>query len=264
VQPPPPAPAPQPPGPPDKTQPPWSQTQVTPLAVGAVEREKLAGGRHLRIGTTRGSVHVWLPPGYAPKTAGIALYVHGYYTDVDQAFADHRLAEQFQASGRNAMFIAGEAPGWNGEDVQWPVLGELLQEVAARTGLALPPGPVVVAGHSGAIRTILPWLLHPRVEEVLLLDALYRGEDEVEAWLAAAPPGHRRVVLLGDETAQRTEGWLDSMPRALHRDRFPEVLPPAERRASLVYYRSQYEHMAIVTGGRVLPLLLRGSRLPRI
>jgi hypothetical protein len=237
---------------------------VTPLAAGAVEREKLAGGRHVRIGTDRGSVHVWLPPGYAARTAGIAVYVHGYYTDVDQAFADHRLAEQFRASGRNALFVAAEAPSWNGEEVQWPVLAELLHLVAARAGLALPPGPVVVAGHSGAIRTILPWLLHPQVAEVILLDGLYRGEDELESWLAEAPTGRRRLVLVGDETFQRTEGWLDSMPHALRLPRVPDELSSRERQAALIYYRSQYAHMPLVTEGRVLPLLLRASRLPRL
>ncbi|HTN54362.1 MAG TPA: hypothetical protein VML50_18280 [Anaeromyxobacter sp.] len=255
--PPPPAPS----GPPDRSLPPWSQTPVAPIAAGAEVRDTVAGGAHLRLGTARGSIHVWTPAGYAAASAGVVLYVHGYYTDVDQAFADHRLAEQFAATGRNALFVAAEAPSWNGEDVQWPVLSDLLHELEAR-GIPVPRGPVVVVGHSGAIRTILPWLLHPRVEEVVILDGLYRGQEELESWLAEAAPGARRVVLVGDETAARAETWLSASSRGLRLERVPDALSPEERSAPLVYMRSQYDHMSIVTEGRVMPVLLRAARLP--
>jgi hypothetical protein len=226
-----------------------------------VERSRAAGGRHLRIGTARGSIHVWLPRGYVARTAGIVVYVHGYYTGVDQAFVDHRLAEQFRASRRNALFLAAEAPAWNGAAVTWPDLSELLDEVGTRSGFALPRGPLVVAGHSGAIRTVLSWLLHPRVEEIVLLDGLYRGEGELAAWLAGGPHVRRRLLLVGQETAERTEAWLPSMKGAIFRHRVPARLPAADRRALLVYYRSQHDHMAIIAGGRVLPLLLGSTRL---
>ena len=75
----------------------------------------LAGGEHVRIATKRGPVHVWRPAGYDPLTAGIVLYVHGYYTTSDKAWAEHRLAEQFAASGRNALFIVPRAPWRCGE-----------------------------------------------------------------------------------------------------------------------------------------------------
>jgi hypothetical protein len=258
-----PAPEPVPSAPPDRTQPPWSQTPVAPLADGARAEGRAASGHHLRLGTARGTLHVWTPPGYRRRTAGIVLYVHGYFTDVDQAFADHRLAEQFRASGRNALFIAAEAPAWNGDAVQWPDLAELLAEVEARAGVELPGGPLVAAGHSGAIRTLLPWLLHPRVEEIVLLDGLYRGEDELGAWLAAAP-ARRRLLLVGEETAARTEAWLASLDRVVQLPRVPARLGAREQRAPLLYLRSQHGHMALIEGGAVLPLLLRATRLPAL
>ncbi|BDG03804.1 hypothetical protein [Anaeromyxobacter oryzae] len=252
-----------PPPEPDRTQAPWSQTPFTPVPEGAVEETRDAGGRHLRLGTARGTIHVWLPPGYARRTAGIVLYVHGYYTNVDQAFVDHDLASQFRASGLDAAFIAPEAPDWNGAPVYWNDLAELLGEVAARAKLRLPEGPVVVSGHSGAIRTVLPWLSDPRVEEIVLLDGLYRGEDELSAWLAQAPAGRRRLLLVGQETAPLTEAWLPSLGagNVVSHPRIPARLGARERRAPVVYLRSQYDHMALVTGGRVLPLLLRATRV---
>ena len=85
-----------------------------------MQREPLENGVHLRIGTERGVVHAWWPKGYRHRSAGTVVYLHGYYTDVDQAWADHRLVEQFKKSGRNALFLAVEAPSWNGEDPFWP------------------------------------------------------------------------------------------------------------------------------------------------
>jgi hypothetical protein len=264
----PPAPAPPPPAwaEPDRSQAPWSQTPVAPIDEGAVEREAEAGGTHLRLGTDRGVVHAWLPRGYRQGRAATVVYLHGYYTDVDQAWRDHRLAEQFRASGRNALFLAVEAPSWNGEEVFWPTLDELLAAVTALGRLEIPRGPVVVAGHSGAFRGIVPWLVDPRIGEVLLLDGLYQAEREWAGWLDAAPRGQRRLVLVGQETAARSEAWVPTRPGAVVLKRVPEPgrgLKGAERSAPVLYMRAQQDHMALIERGEVLPLLLRGGRLER-
>jgi hypothetical protein len=48
-------------------------------------------------------------------------------------------------------------------------------------------------------------------------------------------------------------------------DRLPERgdLDEANRRAALLYFRSQYSHMGLVEDGRALPILLRLTRLER-
>lgn len=264
-----PAPAPEAPPPvawtePDRTRPPWSQTRVPPIAAGAVSRARESGGEHLRIGTEHGVVHVWRPRGYRHKTAGTVVYLHGYYTDVDQAWIDHRLAEQFRRSGRNALFLAVEAPSWNGEAPSWSSLDELQATVARLTGVKIPAGPLVVAGHSGGFRGIVPWLADPRISEVVLLDGLYQGERAWAEWLDAAPRGKRRLVLVGLETSARSEAWLPSRPGSLFLPRVPDRrrgLKKAERKAPVLYMRSQHDHMAIIEKGEVLPLLLSQGRL---
>jgi hypothetical protein len=231
-----------------------------------VERSKVEGGTHLRIGTARGSVHAWWPRGYRQRTAGTVIYLHGYYTDVDQAWADHRLAEQFRRSGRNALFLAVEAPSWNGEEPFWPTLDELIGAVELLAKATLPRGPLVVAGHSGAFRGIVPWLADPRITEVLLLDGLYQSERSWADWLDGAPRGKRRLVLVGLETAARSEAWLPTRPGAVFLPRVPEPargLKKKERAAPVLYMRSQHDHMAIIEKGEVLPLLLRSGRLSR-
>jgi len=210
--------APGPPAAPDRTQPPWSRAAVPLLAIGEVEQGRAAGGATWRLGTSRGAVLVWRPAGYHPREAGVVVYLHGYFTTVDQAAADHRLFEQFRQSGRSALFIAPEAPAWNGEDPVWPELGALVDEVLRRTGLSPPRGPVVVAAHSGGYRATLPWLADGRLEEILLLDGLYRGEEQLRGWLEAADGAPRRLVLVSDETRDRAEALAAATPA---RSRWP-------------------------------------------
>jgi hypothetical protein len=247
---------------------PWSQTPVGLLGIGEVETGTVAGGASWRVGTTHGVLWAWRPPGYRPRDAGVCIYLHGYFTTVDQAVLDHRLADQFAASGRNALFIVAEAPAWNGEDGVWPDLDELLAETFRRTGLKPPPGPVVVVGHSGAWRPILSWLGHPRLEEVLLLDGLYRGEAQFKGWLQGnVSPRPRRLVLVSDETLPAAEAFSAGVPGAVS---LPEVPPfdrgleGAARTARFVHLKSQHPHMAIVESGEVLPVLLRASHLPAL
>jgi hypothetical protein len=229
-----------------------------------VLKERVEKAVHLRIGTEGGVVHAWLPKGYRHRSAGTVIYLHGYYTDVDQAWADHRLADQFKRSGRNALFLAVEAPSWNGEEPLWPTLDALLGAVTRVANLEIPRGPLVVAGHSGAFRGIIPWLVDPRITEVLLLDGLYQDERSWSDWLDGAPRGKRRLVLVGLETAARSEAWLPTRRGAIFLPRVPEPrrgLKAAERNAPVLYMRSQHDHMALIEKGEVLPFLLKSGRL---
>lgn len=99
----------------------------------------------------------------------------------------------------------------------------------------------------------------------MLLDGLYRGEAQFKGWLQGnGTPRPRRLVLVSDETFSAAEALAASVPGALS---LGEV-PPAEgtldgpgRQARLVHLKSQHTHMAMVEGGEVVPVLLRGSRL---
>jgi hypothetical protein len=125
----------------------------------------------------------------------------------------------------------------------------------------------VVVGHSGAFRPILGWLGHPKLEEVLLLDGLYRGEAQFRGWLLQGGAGsRRRLVLVSDETLSSAEALAASTPGALSLGEIPPLDPGLEepaRAARLVHLKSQHAHMAIVESGEVLPVLLRGSHLPQ-
>ena len=131
----------------------------------------------------------------------MVIFIHGYFATVDQAWTDDHLEEQFQASGRNALFVAIEAPVSNFQEVVWKSLDELLRTVQDSSPFPLPHGALVIMGHSGAFRTILLWLRDPRVHYVTLLDGLYSGLGEFRYWLhpryATTPP---RMVLVASDT----------------------------------------------------------------
>jgi len=227
---------------------------------GAAPHDSAQLGEHSRFVSPRGVIHVWRPGPYNARSAGIVVYVHGYFTDVDQAWADDHLPEQFQASGRNALFVTPEAPEGRGEEVRWKNLGTLLSDVEQGWDSPLPAGPIVLVGHSAAYRTIVNWLHDPRVKSVILLDALYRNERQFLRWLRYAP-NHQshHLVLVANDTARHSQRLARRFPQAQRLSRIPASpgeFTPQEKRARLLLLRSQYEHMEIVSSGKVIPLLL--------
>ncbi len=217
----------------------------------------------MRLVTDNGPVHVWRPSGYAAETAGIVVYVHGYFIGVDRAWREHQLAKQFARSRINALFIACEAPLGADDPIAWPQLNDLLADVAARLGTRLPEGRIVAVGHSGAHRTLSQWATEELVDTFVLVDAMYGDKPELAAWLAADPD--RRLI----DAAQQTRPWTDALHASLADtlvfERFPrgrKARLRGARDARVVYVRSQIEHMELVTGGEALPVLLRALRLP--
>jgi hypothetical protein len=235
---------------PDDTAPPPEPT---------VLERAVAAGRHWRLETGNGPVHVWAPAGYHADGAATVLYVHGYYTEIDQAWSEHRLAEQFALSSINALFIAPEAPSGSREGVAWPELTALLTEVAAAIDVPRPQGVLVAAGHSGGYRTLDRWLEHPALDLVIAIDSMYGNVAETKAWLDASPA--HRLIMIGDDTVRWTEELAAELADdVVTLDRFPEhdqAFPPEARAARVLYIRSQYGHMPLVTAGVALPMVLR-------
>jgi hypothetical protein len=233
---------------------------------GRLEKKEdtVLGGRHFRIRTARGAVHVWVPPDYDRETAGTVVYVHGYYTDADGAWHGHDLARQFKASHQNAMFIVPDAPSGNDDDVKWPALRDLRRAVT-RANIVLPDGPVVVMGHSGAFRTVMQWVDHRLVNQIILLDALYAGESAFDEFIASGKRADdHKLIVVAASTAEGSASFARRYKFAVARERMPSAAGGFSRRervAKLLYIRSQFDHMAIVTSGKVIPTLLRVTPL---
>lgn len=224
--------------------------------------DKVEGGTHWRIKTAEGAVHVWIPAGYDRATAGTVVYVHGYWTDADGAWRDHKLAKQFRQSNQNALFVVPDAPSNNDESVKWPALTDL-RKALAQANIRIPDGPTIVMGHSGAFRTVMQWTDHRLIEQIILLDALYGGEKAFDEYIATGKRAdEHKLIVVGSDTALASSGFAKKYPFAAVRDKMPSgAFTKRERRSRLLYIRSQYGHMEIVTGGKVIPKLLRLTHL---
>jgi hypothetical protein len=226
-----------------------------------VLEQAVAAGRSWRLDTASGPVHVWVPAGYHPDGAATVIYAHGYYTDVDKAWVNHRLAEQFALSGLNALFIAPEVPSGSRQRVHWPSLADLLVEVQAATGVARPMGTTVAIGHSGAYRVMFAWMDYPPLDTIIAMDAMYGEVETWHQWLESGPS--RRLIAVGDDTIRWTEELVRHVGAEVTTlDRFPDDdVVPAQLRGGrgprVVYVRSQFGHMPLVTEGIALPFVLR-------
>jgi hypothetical protein len=242
-----------------------------PLPKGT-KRTRVLGGLHYRFRTNRGAVHVWVPPGYRSKTAGIVVYVHGYggaggSMRADRAWDSYKLAEQFKASRQNAIFIVPDAPTANEDSVKYPKLSELLRAVWRNTKLQRPRGQLVVIGHSGAFRTIVEWLDYRPLAHVILLDALFAGAPRFVEWLESAKGHqHHKLTMVGKTTAAAAESFLkkfkqDTIVRLKKVPAKWADMPKRARTARILYIRSQYGHMELVTNLKVIPIMLRRTPL---
>ncbi|MBA3392719.1 MAG: hypothetical protein H0T89_08750 [Deltaproteobacteria bacterium] len=214
----------------------------------------VAAGRHARLETTRGPVHVFTPAGYTAATAMTIVYVHGYHQDADTVWAEHRLPEQFALSGINALFVVPEAPIGKRDAIAWRSASAVLGEV--EQALAEPlPRKVAVIGHSGAYRTIIQWLADRRVDSIVLLDAAYVDVRPYRAWVVRSK--RHRFLNVSIDTVRWSDRLHRTLPSTKIIDGFPQEITDELRAARILYIRSDIGHWPLVTEGVALPAMVR-------
>ena len=228
--------------------------------------ELVEGGRHVRLETKHGPVHVWTPKGYDVRRAETIIYVHGYYVHVDEAWRTYKLESQFAASAINAIFIACEAPASAQERVSWDSLAELLDTVERGLSERLPRRRIVAMGHSGAHRTLRPWLRDDKmIDTVVLVDAAYGELDEYKTWILGDE--RRRLIDIGDGTRAWTDKLHADLPETVVLEKFPSLedgIPHEAARARILYIKSNLGHFPLVTSGWALPMVLHTLRAKRL
>ena len=165
---------------------------------------------------------------------------------------------------RRVEKVLSDNPAGNEDEVQWPALKDLRRAVT-RANIHLPDGPVVVIGHSGAFRTVMQWVDHRLVDQIILLDALYAGEAAFDEFIASGKRADdHKLIVVAASTAEESSSFARRYKFAVAREQMPSTVGGFSRRergAKLLYIRSQFEHMAIVTSGKVIPMLLRVTPL---
>lgn len=151
------------------------------------------------------SVLLYVPRNFTIKfPIQLVFWFHGWNNSIDSACVQFQLLEQFAASGRNAVFVFPQGPknapdSYGGKLENPENFRGLLNDIMAqlKTNGILPKMHQVtdyhisLAGHSGAYRVISKIINESPVQEVILFDAMYGGNEAYLKWIAV--PGHRFI-----------------------------------------------------------------------
>jgi predicted esterase len=159
-------------------------------------------GKHYDAAThySDSSVLVYVPKDFSSKgKLNLVFWFHGWGNNIDTACKQYRLLEQFDASGRNAVFVFPEGPknapdSYGGKLEQPAVFQQLtrhvIDQLALNKVIAQPRRfdiaayDITLAGHSGAYRVISRIINRSPVKEVILFDAMYGANDAYLQWLS--------------------------------------------------------------------------------
>jgi hypothetical protein len=206
----------------------WVVAALNCLPLGASEDR----GVHQRLSTAAGPIHLWCREGSTPTET--VIFVHGHELDADTVYRQDALAEQFYSSGRNALFVVPEAPLGPNDPVRWTAIEALFDAVDQGSGVHAPRS-VIVAGHSGAYRTIAPWLRSKLVTRVVLIDAFYGDMVEYDDWLQR---DDARLMVLSSLTFPRADAFVQALDEP--------------RRKRVKHEKTTLGHWELVSGGTTL------------
>lgn len=153
------------------------------------------------------SVLIYVPTHFSSKKkVNYVFWFHGWGNNIDSACKQYGLLDQFEACGRNAIFIFPEGPknapdSYGGKLEQPQVFQGLMKEVVAKLAenkviksvpvFQISDYDISLAGHSGAYRVISRIINKSPVNEVILFDAMYGQNDLYMQWLSV--PEHRFI-----------------------------------------------------------------------
>lgn len=192
---------------------------------------------------------IWSALDTTAEPAPVVVYVHGYRTDAKTAIKEHRLFEQFAASKRNAVFIVPQAPSGPAQPVYFDDLDALLERAERELGRPLSRESIVLAGHSGAYRTLRGWVDHPGVREIILFDAMYGDTEPFARWIKSSADA--RLTIISHSTLKSARAFLSRIDRELIES------------GRVVHRRVAAGHMEIITGGELIPEYLNPRRPER-
>ena len=227
------------------------------------------------------TVAIFVPKGFrAGDETSLVFYFHGWRNNVDDTLQKFRVAEQLAASGVNAVLVLAEGPrnspdSFGGKLEETGVFASLVNDVlstlkARGIVASTKPGPIVLAGHSGAYRVMAFILtrggLTANIREVYLFDALYGQTEKFAHWIDRS--GGKLIDIYTPEGGTRDESL--SLMDDLGAWDIPfvavaesAVTPDLLRKNRLVFIDSALEHNDVVAKNEQLRAFLAASSLPR-
>jgi hypothetical protein len=227
------------------------------------------------------TVAIFVPRGFrAGEAADLVFYFHGWRNNVDDTFARFRLAEQFAASGVNAVLVLPEGPknspdSFGGRLEETGVFSNLVSDVLAALkarGIVekTRPGAIVLAGHSGAYRVMAFILsrggLTANIREIYLFDALYGQVEKYAHWIDHFPGKLVAIHTPDGGTREQTIEFMDDLRAwSIPFVAVPEsaVTPDLLRKSRLLFVESALAHDDVVAAKEQFRALLEASVLPR-
>ena len=146
------------------------------------------------------SVMIYVPQKFnLNKTLELFVWFHGWNNNIDSANSFYQLTDQFELSGRNAIFIFPEgpknAPDSYGGKLERPEMFALfindllkkledLKYLPKKKQLSINDCSISLAGHSGAYRVISKIIQYNKIDELILFDAMYGGNEAFLQWIS--------------------------------------------------------------------------------
>lgn len=224
------------------------------------------------------SVLIYVPKKFnLKKPLELVVWFHGWSNNIDSANAFFRLTEQFELSGRNALFIFPEgpknAPDSYGGKLERPemftlLINDLLKQletakiIPAKKHLLVKDCSISLAGHSGAYRVISKIIEHNKIDEIILFDAMYGGNDAYLHWIAESD-AHRFIHIYTKDGGTFENGHLimnqlkDSLKLNSISVNEGEITPALLESNNRIFIFSNKEHNEVITNNNNWQIFLK-------
>ena len=238
-------------------------------------------GKHFDVATSYSdsSILIYVPKHFSPNgKVNLVFWFHGWGNNIDSACKQYQLLEQFDESVRNAVFVFPEGPknssdSYGGKLEQPLVFQALVKEVAAKLAehkivkkkpvFTLGDYTISLAGHSGAYRVISKIINQTPVNEVILFDAMYGGNEAYLQWLSV--PEHRFINIYTKDggTFDNSHLIMNKLTDSLH---IPLISPDEEALTESIlksnrklFIYSAVAHNDVITHNRNWERFLRNT-----
>ncbi len=223
------------------------------------------------------SVAVFVPSGFrSTGPTDLVLFLHGWFSSIDDAEQRFDLYRQFAASRVQALLVVPElalnAPDSFGGKLEDKggfarFVDELLGQLAARGVIrSRAVGRIVLAGHSGAFEAIGAILrngdLAVSIKEVVIFDGLYAYTNQFRRWIEDSAGTFVTVMAADGEETTSVDALMDLLRgdgvafRAAPDDPQDDAEDLASR---VVFLKSSSDHYGVVSGREELRRILSAS-----